>query len=127
MKKFSLLLGLAVGVSALSEAQVTKPISFPDLSGVTPPNHNWYINQVGVGFSVTSPLSISGPKVFTMPDTSDWGGYVSTPLLNIPVAIADPDSSGCTPLTPGSMTGKVAMIYRGNCEFGAKALAGQNA
>lgn len=126
MKRFSLLIGLACSFQTIATAQVTKPLAFPDLvSPAGSETNNWYKDYVGVGFSVVTPSSIAGPKVFTMP--SDWGGQVTTPILNVPVAIAEPDSSGCTPLTPGSMTGKVAMIYRGNCEFGAKAKAGETA
>lgn len=124
MKKLSLLLSLFAGINTFSEAQVTKPIAFPDLiSQPGDETHNWYKDYVGVGFSVTSPSAIAGPKVFTMPN--DWGGKVTSPILNVPVEIAAPDTLGCSALTAGSMTGKVAMIYRGICEFGAKARAGE--
>lgn len=123
MKKISLLVGLFCSFQTAITAQVTKPLAFPDLTGAATPEDNWYKDYVGVGFSVVAPSSIAGPKVFTMP--SDWGGAVTTPILNMPVAIAAPDSLGCSPLTSGSMTGKVAMVYRGNCEFGAKALAAE--
>ncbi len=92
-----------------------------------------------------SPASIVGNKPFTWAD--NWG---ATPDFNIPgvyvqdtlvlaedgtpgwdstVAIPHTKSQeGCSPLINASaVAGKIAVVYRGTCEFGAKALNAQNA
>lgn len=83
---------------------------------------------------VLQPASISGPLDFTIAD--DWG---LTPDMNEPAnlvqafaALVDDgtegDSLGCNALVNGvDLAGKIAVVYRGNCEFGAKALNAQNA
>ena len=71
---------------------------------------------------------------FTTP--TDWG---MNPDLNDPANLVQAfavivddgttqDSLGCGALVNGSdITGKIAIVYRGDCEFGAKALNAQNA
>ena len=84
-----------------------------------------------VVFKVNTPASIaSGYSLSYAKINSDWG--VSD--LDIPgnsvtadIMLVGPDTLACTALTPGSLTGKIAMLYRGTCEFGAKALAAQTA
>lgn len=83
---------------------------------------------------VQQPPSFEGPLEFTW--ASDWG---QTPDLNNPAnnvtafcAFVDDgtaaDSLGCNALVNGTgITGKIAVVYRGTCEFGAKALNAQNA
>lgn len=83
---------------------------------------------------VQQPATLEGPLDFTWAD--DWG---QTPDLNNTAnnvtafcAFVDDgttaDSLGCNSLVNGSeITGKIAVIYRGTCEFGAKALNAQNA
>ncbi len=41
--------------------------------------------------------------------------------------VAPANSQGCNPFAPGTFTGKTALISRGTCEFGVKALNAQNA
>jgi hypothetical protein len=53
-------------------------------------------------------------------DMSIAGNFVEDTVV---VAI---DSLACAPLT-NDLTGKIALIYRGSCEFGAKALEAENA
>jgi len=75
-----------------------------------------------------SPASVTGNKAFT------WGapsGGWGTADLNIPAnSITDTvmlvhdgtigDTLGCSPLI-NDLTGKIALVYRGSCEFGVKA------
>jgi len=86
---------------------------------------------------VLQPPELEGPLDFTWAD--NWG---QTPDLNDPAnsvtayamfvndgndGTAD-DSLACNPLTNGpDMTGKIAVLYRGNCEFGLKALNAEQA
>jgi hypothetical protein len=66
-------------------------------------------------------------------NTQNWGGVVTTPLVDIPIVMGTTsDSFGCTSFLGGSMAGKIAVIWRGPigsaaCEFGTKALNAQNA
>ncbi|MCC6701483.1 MAG: hypothetical protein IT221_08165, partial [Fluviicola sp.] len=60
---------------------------------------------------------------------SGWGLDMSIAgnFVEDTVVVAN-DSLACTPLTNGAqLDGKIALIYRGPCEFGAKALEAQNA
>ncbi|MFN5415727.1 MAG: PA domain-containing protein [Flavobacteriia bacterium] len=93
-------------------------------------------------FNVTNPSSISGNYDFTWADPA--GGW-SSPDFNVQgtfiedtLMVADDGSPGlnaqgnpvsaeaCNPLI-NNLTGKIAVIYRNNCEFGTKALNAQNA
>lgn len=93
-------------------------------------------------FNVKSPLNIAGNYDFTWADPAGgWG----TPDFNIQgtfiedtAMLVDDGSTGlnaqgnpisaegCNPLI-NNLTGKIAVIYRNTCEFGAKALNAQNA
>lgn len=86
-------------------------------------------------FSVEEPASIAGGYDLTYAKSSgDWG----TPDMLVPansvtglVKIARdgtaPDSLMCGSATAGSLSGYVAMLYRGTCEFGSKARNAFNA
>lgn len=87
-------------------------------------------------FYVEEPLSLEGNYDFTWADPNGgWGG----PDLTDPAeAIADTlvfaddgssaDSLACNGLVNGvDVSGKIAVIYRGSCEFGTKALNAENA
>jgi hypothetical protein len=76
-------------------------------------------------FTVEAPASISGSYNFTY--ASGWGADLSLTANSVldTVMLAD-DSLACATLT-NDLTGKVALVYRGTCEFGAKALEAQNA
>src|SRR5690606_3556824 len=102
-----------------------------------------------VSFTVLNPGSIAGDYGFEWADPNDGSGYWSTPDFNTPntyvqanVVLADDDTPGvsttpsghnleneaCSPLVNGAaMAGNIAILYRGTCEFGAKALNAQNA
>ena len=92
---------------------------------------------------VVSPASVAGNLDFEWAPPPNWG----TPDFNVPntfvqdtlafVADSTPglnaqgnplSEEGCGALTNGQdVIGKIAMIYRGTCEFGTKALNAQNA
>ncbi len=91
-----------------------------------------------------SPSAIAGNKQFTWAD--NWG---QTPNFNVPgtfvqdtLAIVEDGTTGmstttiphplsqegCNPLTnAAAVAGKIAVVYRGTCEFGLKALNAMNA
>lgn len=78
---------------------------------------------------VDSPAEIAG-KYQTTTTSTDWGAPItSTPLTGEVVIVTDGTSSGtmgCNPLiNGGDIAGKIALIDRGNCEFGRKALNAQ--
>lgn len=75
-----------------------------------------------------APASVAGNKAFTW---ADPGGGWGTKDLNVPAnSVKDTlmlvddgstgDSLGCNPLI-NDLTGKIGVVYRGSCEFGAKA------
>jgi hypothetical protein len=77
-------------------------------------------------FTVEEPAGIAGAYTFEGTGTS-WGMDLSIPGNNVldTVVLMD-DSLACTPPI-NNIAGKVALLYRGTCEFGAKALAAQDA
>ncbi len=84
-----------------------------------------------VVFKVNTPAAIAtGYSLTYAAINSDWGVAdldLAANAVTADIAIVGPDTLACTPLTAGSLTGKIAMLYRGDCEFGAKALAAQTA
>ena len=76
-------------------------------------------------FSVEAPAGIAGSYDFTY--TDGWAADMNDPANSVldTVAVAGPDSLACTPIA--DLSGKIALIYRGTCEFGAKALEAENA
>lgn len=106
---------LAVGICGVIEADAQ--------NGLIP-----HKTVLGARLSVDAPSPISGVKDFTYSSnpavTSPWGGAVTAPVVHAQVAKAI-DSEGCTTIT--GVSGKWALIYRGNCEFGLKAYHAQQA
>ena len=89
--------------------------------------------QSQIIFNVESPVAIGGEYDFGLTSTTGWG----VPDMTIPAnAIIDTlafvddgtaaDSLSCNPLV-NDLTGKIAVLYRGSCEFGTKAFNAQNA
>jgi len=88
-------------------------------------------------FSGESPANIQGAYAMTYaPAGADW--TLMTDLLDPANAVQDTlvlisdgtaaDSLGCNPATNGAdVAGKIAVVYRGECQFGTKALNAQNA
>lgn len=61
---------------------------------------------------------------WSMPDLTDPANAVEDTL----VIVQGVDSLGCDPLTNGTdVNGQIALVWRGECEFGTKALNAQNA
>jgi subtilisin family serine protease len=66
----------------------------------------------------------TGPALF---GPSMVGQHIG-PALYVPShAIVPGNENGCNPYPAGSLTGKIALIQRGVCEFGFKVLTAQNA
>jgi uncharacterized protein YjdB len=117
-------------LSIISDAQI-HPLAF----GAPAVNANWYKDYINYcRVEITAPSVIAQEvELYTTANngsggTGMWGGVVSTPIINVPVVMGAPDTFGCSGFGPGSMTGKIALIWRGNgCEFSYKALQAQNA
>ena len=130
MKKINTKRFLPLALAALSfsaTAQIQPP-SFPNNGGGP---DNFYKDYVGVQLVVSEPAAIAGPMIYTISNdgtgaAGEWGAAITSPIFNKELVMADPDSLGCVQPT-NSMTGKIALIWRGDCEFGAKAFAAQNA
>jgi hypothetical protein len=86
-------------------------------------------------FSVEEPASIAGGYELTYAPNTDWGVpdllITANAVLDTVVLAYDltptADSLMCDVAAVGSLTGKIAMLYRGDCEFGVKALNAQTA
>lgn len=83
-------------------------------------------------FNVKQPQNLAGNYTMNWAFGGGWG----CPDLNIAansieeqlVFVRGTDSLGCNALTNGAaVAGKIAVVYRGACEFGVKALNAQNA
>ena len=95
------------------------------------------IGGAQVIFYVQAPSPNEGNYDFTYatPDgASPWGGgdlndplnAVSGPMMLVDDGTGDANPEACTALV-NDLTGHVAVLYRGSCEFGTKALNAQNA
>jgi hypothetical protein len=95
----------------------------------------WAINAQII-FSGESPVSIQGSYAMTYGDPG--GGWGSPDLVNPANAVLDTlaqyldvtpaDSLGCSGTAANTdVLGKIAILYRGDCEFGTKALNAENA
>ncbi len=135
MKQFNifkklLIVALLCG-SYISNAQNIHPKAFGFIG--TSAYSNWYVDYVSTRFAVTSPASVAGDKLYSKADSlSGWTlvnkGYRKLPLINVPIVMGPVnDTDGCAAFAAGSMTGKIALIWRGTCEFGFKAVNAQNA
>ena len=85
-------------------------------------------------FRVNSPAIISGYKIIDEADSlasnpSPWGTSVDQAWENYPVAYDPTNIDGClvAGFPAGYFNGKFALINRGGCEFGEKAIRAQNA
>jgi hypothetical protein len=82
-------------------------------------------------FRVDAPASLQGYKIISEIDstsaTAPWGTGIDSTWEGFPVGYDATNPDGCGTFAPGTFTGKFALIFRGGCEFGAKALAAQNA
>lgn len=81
-----------------------------------------------VVFRVSSPVELAGPYLNSHP--TDWGGQVTSSLELEAIVVNDGSafpSRGCTESPANAYDGKIAVVRRGDCEFGMKALNAQNA
>ncbi len=95
------------------------------------------IGVAQVSFLVLDPSSNSGGYAIAetgtgwgVPDLNDPNNSVSGTMVLVDDGDSDPliAREGCTPLSNGAaVSGNIAVIWRGNCEFGTKALNAQNA
>ena len=81
-------------------------------------------------FSITKPSPIANNFTFQAP--SSWGANLQNTYAAGELVLVDDgtagDSLGCNALINGAqISGKIAVVYRGSCEFGIKALNAQNA
>lgn len=82
----------------------------------------WSAPSSSITFTVTAPASIAGTYVAAKANFGPSVYNISGALV-----LAEP-LDACTDLTnPSSIDGKIAVIDRGSCEFGAKCLRAQNA
>lgn len=131
--KLFLLIALGISGSAFGQTAI-HPLAFGPhgiAGSTTNSDPMFYKDYVGARFLVTNPSAVAGEKQYTTSNdggggTGVWGGYLTSPIVDKDVIMCATDTLGCS-IPAGSMVGKVAMIWRGNCEFGAKALAAQNA
>ncbi|HRO42662.1 MAG TPA: T9SS type A sorting domain-containing protein [Flavipsychrobacter sp.] len=90
-------------------------------------NAQYNAEILGPRLIVESPASISGPKNFTYSSnpgmTGPWGAILTPRVHEEVVRVSDSEACGAI----SGVMGKWALIYRGNCEFGVKALNAQNA
>ena len=124
---------LVVGVAGYASAQI-HPLAFGSYTlGTAATQPNWYADYVGLRFEVVTPLAAAGDKAYTVSNdgtgaTTEWGGIITTPIVNQPIVMPQPGDSLVNTIITVSMTGKIGFVYRGGgVEFGAKALACQNA
>ncbi|MES2703711.1 MAG: Ig-like domain-containing protein [Bacteroidota bacterium] len=81
---------------------------------------------------ITIPAAVAGQKAFSASHyndgtTANWGGIPAT-FSNVHVRLApSSDTFACGTIGTGYFSGKVALIYRGTCDFSYKALQAQNA
>ncbi|MCB9194657.1 MAG: T9SS type A sorting domain-containing protein [Flavobacteriales bacterium] len=109
MKKL-LLSVLLVGVSLMGRSQVVLDIIAP--SNIAISLDHAYVDSVET-LTSTSPWN-------SIPDmTKTYNAVLDTVVMAV-------DSTSCNALT-NDLTGKIAFVYRGGCEFGLKALNAQNA
>lgn len=77
--------------------------------------------------NIEEPVSISGGLQITNP--TDWSADLSNPANAVlDTVVMAVDSLACTTLTnTAELNGKIALVYRGTCNFSQKALEVQNA
>ena len=87
-----------------------------------------------VSFFVQEPAPGAGGYEISYPDGADWGIADMTDPANLVIGtmcLVQVDSLTCNGLAgidnAADLVGKIAVVYRGDCEFGAKALAVQEA
>lgn len=83
-------------------------------------------------FFVENPSGLVGSYNFTYSNPQGWGADLDTVAITDTLVIIDDgtaeDSLGCNAAVNGAqIANNIAVVYRGSCEFGEKALRAQNA
>lgn len=135
MTKFNFLSFVLPVAMALPIAAAAQPRmgAWGDSADVT--RNNYYIDYVDGRVSIATPSSIAGPLIHTISNdgnggTGEWGGSIQglgSPILNVNIIKADPYEACGTLNNAGAISGNIALIKRGNCEFGQKAYQAQQA
>src|SRR4029453_5916327 len=90
-----------------------------------------YATVIDSTVNVTAPTPVPANLLNLDTGPAQFGPAVTHPgpAGDIPAQVALPGGSpnGCAPYPAGAMTGKIALIERGVCEFGFKVLQAQNA
>ena len=123
----------AVNADALDGLTVSPTPSGNNANFATPPDGSRPRMQMfrwlaPVELAVTAPAAIAGNyagAAASYGPVFDLGG-LSGSLRIVDDGVA-PGSDGCTASPAGSLTGQIALIDRGGCEFGLKSLNAQNA
>ncbi len=110
IKKITLFLMCAIGITSIVNAQSVRRSTL----------------------RVDAPAALAGDKIIEEIDdqgTAPWGTAIDSIWENMPVKYDPANLNGCaTAGFPANFfAGSFALIYRGDCEFGSKALAAQNA
>jgi hypothetical protein len=108
MKKIVLSLSLCL-LASLGMAQVTFYVQAPS------PNEGSY------------DFTYAEPGTWGVADLTDPANSVLAPMMLIEDGSGDTNPEGCTGGGWSDMTGHIAVLYRGTCEFGTKALNAQTA
>lgn len=101
--------------------------------GANPTMQMFLWNSVAASglLTVNEPASVAG--IYEVAHPGDWGGQINTDPLTAEVAIVDDGSGfdgskGCNDLVnTAEVTGKIAIVDRGLCQFSQKALKAQEA
>jgi hypothetical protein len=84
--------------------------------------------QAQVVLRITSPASLAGSYINAQP--ADWGGRITSEQTWDGIVVNDGSAQptlGCNASPANAYNGKLALVRRGSCEFGQKALNAQNA
>ncbi len=114
--------------SGLNNANFATP---PDGSNGTMQMYLWNSVAASGLLTVNEPASVAG--IYEVAHPGDWGGEITMDPLTAEVAIVDDGtgfdgSKGCNDIVNvAEVTGKIAIIDRGLCQFSTKALNAQNA
>jgi hypothetical protein len=96
---------------------------------VTPTNfHKDYLKR----FMITEPANIAGSKVYTIANNGrgsagEWGRAIDSTWINVTLVKTNPGDACAVLSNAAAINGNWAFIWRGDCEFGAKALKAQQA
>ncbi|MCB9044808.1 MAG: T9SS type A sorting domain-containing protein [Chitinophagales bacterium] len=134
MMKFNFLKTFLVTAMAMPLLAVAQPKMGAWGDQTTPSNNNFYIDYVGGRVTISTPSNLAGPVIHTISNdgksSGQWGGSIaglSNPIVGIDIVKADPYDACGTLVNASAISGKIALIKRGTCEFGAKALNAENA